>query len=209
MIVRQLEVGPMAVFAYIVGDEEVGEAAVIDPAAEAALILAEAEALGVSIKKIINTHGHVDHIGANGEIKNKTGAKIIIHEHDAPLLVSTPALYFHMFGAKPSPPADLTVREGDVIRVGNLALRVIHTPGHTPGSMCLYLDGMVFTGDTLFVGSVGRTDLPGGSWAELHRSLLEKLAALPDDTRVMPGHNYGPTPVSTIGHEKRHNPFME
>jgi len=165
--------------------------------------------MGISIKIIVNTHGHVDHIGANGEVKQRTGAPILIHEDDAPLLTSTPALYFRMFGGKPSPPADRTIQDGEIITVGEVALQVLHTPGHSPGSVCLYADDMIFTGDTLFVGSVGRTDLPGGSWAQLHHSLTKKLAHLPDDTRVMPGHNYGPTPVSTLGYERRHNPFME
>lgn len=208
MVVQQIEVGPMAVFAYLVGDEQTGEGIVIDPAAEAEHLIDEAKHMGFTITMIVNTHGHVDHIGANGEVKQKTGAPIVIHELDAPLLVTTPASYFRMFGGKPSPPADRTVKDGEVITVGGVKLQVIHTPGHTPGSICLYTGGMVFTGDTLFVGSVGRTDLPGGSWAQLYRSLTEKLASLPDDTKVMPGHNYGPTPVSTLGYERRHNPFM-
>jgi glyoxylase-like metal-dependent hydrolase (beta-lactamase superfamily II) len=113
-----------------------------------------------------------------------------------------------MFGAKQSPPADITVSDGDNITVGNVSLKVIHTPGHTPGGMSLYTKGYVFTGDTLFVEAVGRTDLPGGSWPVMHSSIIEKLCTLPDDTEVMPGHNYGSRPTSTIGHEKMYNPFL-
>jgi len=114
-----------------------------------------------------------------------------------------------MFGAKSSPPADIAVREGDTIAAGRVAFQVIATPGHSPGSMCLYGEGLVFTGDTLFVGAIGRTDLPGGSWNTMARSLREKLAVLPDDTKVLPGHNYGPAPTSTIGYEKRYNPYLK
>jgi len=209
MILQQMQVGPMAVFAYLIGDEASGEALVVDPAADASRICSLAQRHGLTIRYIVNTHGHVDHIGGNADMKRLTGAAIVVHEGDAPMLVSTPAFYLRMFGAKASPPADVTVKEGDVIRVGEIALQVIHTPGHSPGSMCLYTDGMVLTGDTLFVGAVGRTDLPGGSWTLLARSLQEKLAALPDETKVLPGHNYGPTPTSTIGYEKRHNPYMQ
>ena len=209
MFLKQLQVGQMAVFAYLIGDEETGEAAVIDPAADTPRICALAEKNHLKIKTIINTHGHVDHIGGNLDMHRQTGAQLLIHEADADMLLSTPAAYLQMFGAKQSPPADITVREGDVIAVGGLSLKVIHTPGHSPGSMSLYMNGLVFTGDTLFVGAVGRTDLPGGSWPLMHRSIMEKLATLPDDTKVLPGHNYGPSPTSTIGAEKRTNPFLQ
>jgi glyoxylase-like metal-dependent hydrolase (beta-lactamase superfamily II) len=113
-----------------------------------------------------------------------------------------------MFRATPSPPADILVKEGDLIQVGKVSLKVIHTPGHSPGGMSLHMDGMVFTGDSLFVGSVGRTDFPGSSWEVLETSIRKKLYVLPGETFVFPGHNYGPTPSSTILYEKRHNPFV-
>ena len=209
MFLKQMQVSQMAVFAYLVGDEETGEALVIDPAADTARIASLAADNSLTIKYIVNTHGHVDHISGNRDMKERTGAQIVIHEADADMLVSTPALYLRMFGAKASPPADITVREGDTIAAGRVAFQVIATPGHSPGSMCLYGEGLVFTGDTLFVGAIGRTDLPGGSWNTMARSLREKLAVLPDDTKVLPGHNYGPAPTSTIGYEKRHNPYLK
>jgi len=209
MFLKQMQVGQMAVFAYLIGDEETGEAFVIDPAAETSRLVSLAEKNNLKIKYIVNTHGHVDHISGNQDMKERTGAKIIIHEADAEMLVSTPAMYLRMFGAKPSPPADITVKEGDVITLGNVSLHVLDTPGHSPGSMCLRGEGLVFTGDTLFVGAVGRTDLPGGSWTVMARSLKEKLAVLPDETKVLPGHNYGASPTSTIGYEKRHNPYLK
>ena len=208
MFLRQLQVGHMAIFAYIAGDRETGEALVIDPAAETDLIVAEAEKNGLTIKYIVNTHGHVDHISGNADMKKKTNAKIVIHSADSDMLTSTPTMILSMFRAKASPAADITVKDGDVIRVGKVELTVLHTPGHTPGGISLHTDGFVFTGDTLFVESVGRTDLPGGSWSTLSRSIREKLLALPESTVVLPGHNYGRMPTSTIGHEKRHNPFL-
>lgn len=198
----------MAIFAYIVGDEASGEALVIDPAANVDGLISEAQKKGFTIKYIVNTHGHVDHISGNQDMKKKTGAQIIIHEADADMLVSTPSMVLRMFGAKPSPPADITVKEGDTISVGTVSLKVIHTPGHTPGGMSLYTDGYVFTGDTLFVGGVGRTDLPGGSWSVMSSSIREKLLSLPDDTVVLPGHNYGPSPTSTIARERKANMFL-
>jgi hydroxyacylglutathione hydrolase len=208
MFLKQMQVGQMAVFAYIVGDPDSGEGAVIDPAANVDGIISTARKNNINIKYIVNTHGHVDHISGNMELKNKTGAQVIIHEDDADMLVSTPPAVFRMFGAKESPPADITVKDGDLITMGKVSLKVIHTPGHSPGGMALYMTGHVFTGDTLFVEAVGRTDLPGGSWQVMHRSIMDKLCTLPDETEVLPGHNYGRMPTSTIGHEKKYNPFL-
>ena len=144
----------------------------------------------------------------NAEMKKKTGAKIVIHEEEAGFLVQTPPDLLTMFRATPSPPADTLVKEGDLIKVGKGELKVLHTPGHSPGGMSLYMDGMVFTGDTLFVGSVGRTDFPGSSWDMMEASIRKKLYVLPGDTVVFPGHNYGSTPTSTIQYEKRYNSFV-
>jgi glyoxylase-like metal-dependent hydrolase (beta-lactamase superfamily II) len=208
MFIEQRQVGQMAVFAYLVGDEASGEALVIDPAADVDGLIALAGQHQVSIKWIVNTHGHVDHFSGNAELKKKTGAQIIVHEDDAALLVDTPAMMLRMFGGQASRPADRTVREGDVIEAGSVRLQVIHTPGHSPGSMILYTPGYAFTGDTLFVEAVGRSDLPGGSGEVMFDSIRKKICPLPDETIVLPGHNYGSAPTSTIGHEKRFNPFL-
>ena len=209
MFLKQLEVGRMAVFAYLLGSDDGAEGLVIDPADDIDQILAVADQHKITIRYIVNTHAHVDHTMGNEEMKKKTGAKIIIHEEDAPLLTRTPRSIISMFGGRPSPPADLTVKEGDLIRVGELALKVLHTPGHSPGGMCLQGDQAVFTGDTLFVGGVGRTDLPGGSWSIMLQSIKTKLLTLPDETVVYPGHNYGSAPTSTIQNERMHNPFIQ
>ena len=208
MILEQIQVGHMAVFAYLIGDEQTGEAMLVDPAADVGRLLGEARNRGLQIRLIVNTHGHVDHIAGNADCRKETGAKIVIHELDADMLTSTPSIMLRMFNAKASPPADITVRDGDTVAVGGISLQVFHTPGHTPGGVCLYSPGFVLTGDTLFVESVGRTDFPGGSWEALRNSIVTRLLTLPEETVVLPGHNYGRVPRSTIGHEKRHNPFL-
>jgi glyoxylase-like metal-dependent hydrolase (beta-lactamase superfamily II) len=209
MILKQFEVSSMAVFAYLLGEEGGGDGLVIDPADDADRILAEAEKNQITIQYILNTHAHVDHVMGNEEMKKKTGARIIIHEADAASLTRIPRAMLVMFGGRPSPPADQTVKDGDLIQVGSLSLKVLHTPGHSAGSISILGDGMVFTGDTLFVGGVGRTDLPGGSWPLMLRSIQTKLLTLPEETLVLPGHNYGPTPTSTIGQERLYNPFVK
>jgi len=208
MMVKQYEVGNFAVFSYLVGDEEAKEGLFIDPADETDRLLSEAKSFGLKIKYILNTHSHVDHVMGNAEMVKKTGAKIIIHEEEAEYLVRTPSYLLEMFNATPSPAAGILVKEGDVIQVGQIGLKVIHTPGHSPGGISLYMDGIIFTGDTLFVGSVGRTDFPSSSWEELEASIRKKLYVLPWSTVVFPGHNYGSTPTSTIQYERRHNPFV-
>jgi glyoxylase-like metal-dependent hydrolase (beta-lactamase superfamily II) len=208
MYVKQIQVGGFAVFAYIVACKVTNEALVIDPAAEEDRIFKEAESRGYNIKYIVNTHSHIDHVMGNRRMKELTNAEIIIHEKESSALIQQSPSMMQMFHAQPSPPADITVREGDMITIGETSLRVIHTPGHSPGCICLYHNGMVFTGDTLFVGGVGRTDLGGGSLQQLVSSIRDKLFVLPDETVVAPGHNYGDAPKSTIGKEKVYNPYV-
>lgn len=209
MFIHQIEAGNFAVFAYLISGDLGGEGLVIDPADEIDAILGIAAQHRIDIKYIVNTHAHVDHITGNAEMRRKTEAKIVIHEDDAPFLTHTPRSMLAMFGGRPSPPADQMVKDGEIIRAGDVSLKVLHTPGHSPGGICLYGGGAVFTGDTLFVGGLGRTDLPGGSWQILLESIRTKLLTLPDETIVYPGHNYGPAPKSTIKQERLFNPFLK
>jgi hydroxyacylglutathione hydrolase len=211
MKVIQILVGQMAVFAYLVGCEKTGEAVVIDPAGEEDRIKAEADKQGLKIVKIVNTHGHPDHTCGNARMKELTGAPIVVHKDDKEGMTSPHANDFaRMLGCAATPPADETVTEGDHIKAGEeVDLTVIHTPGHTQGCMCLYTPGHVFTGDTLFVGGVGRTDLPGGSWPVMAESIKKRILTLPDDTVVWPGHHYGPAPQSTVKNERESNAFIQ
>jgi len=199
----------MANFCYLVGDKASKTCALIDPAFETDRILAEADHLGFRATHIINTHGHSDHTAGNEAIKAATGAKLLIHELDANRLGKVVHKTFsRILGGKGSPVPDALLKDDDLIQIGDgINLRVVHTPGHTPGSMCLYADGHIFTGDTLFVGAVGRTDLPGGSSKQLLTSIKEKIYSLPGSTIVWPGHDYGPYPSSTIEQERHTNPF--
>jgi len=210
MIVKQIEVGRLAVFCYIVGCQKTKRAALVDPAADADRILAEVASLGLTVETIINTHAHPDHISGNADMVERTGASIIVHEAEASWLSSLAnKAFLAMIGGRTSPPADRTVKDGDTISVGNITLSVIHTPGHSPGSVCLYNGkSHLITGDTLFVGGVGRTDLPGGSMKTMMTSIRQRIMTLPDDTVILPGHNYGPAPTSTIADERENNPFI-
>lgn len=196
------------VFSYLIGDEKTGECLVIDPADEAQQLIEFADQHGLEITSILNTHAHIDHIMGNAQMVELTGAKIVIHEAESNSLNHPSSSSLSLFQAEPSPPADVLVQDGDVVPIGELGLKVIHTPGHSPGGICLQLDDMVFTGDTLFVGGVGRTDLPGGSWETLESSIRHRLFTLPGETSVLPGHNYGSTPTSTVHAEKFTNPHL-
>ncbi len=188
MIIRQLEVGHMDNFCYLVGCEKTRKAMVIDPGADVERIMAEAKRERLAIEIIVNTHGHADHTAGSVGLKALTGARIIMHALDAPAV----------------PEANDLLSGDQDLQLGAISFKVIHTPGHTPGGICLYAEGNLFTGDTLFVGDSGRTDLKGGHRPTLAAS-IRRLMTLPDDTVVWPGHDYGPTPSSTIGWEKRHN----
>lgn len=205
MIIKTLAVGPIMANCFIVGCPETREAAVIDPGDEADRILFELAESRLKVVQIVNTHGHFDHVGANRRLKSATAAPLSIHALDAPMLQSL-ARSAAAWGlrAEDSPAPDRLVEEGDLISFGNLALKVIHTPGHTPGGISLLVDGHLFVGDTLFAGSVGRTDFPGGDFDTLRASIQKKLFTLPDDVRVHTGHG----PDTFIGEEKRHNPFV-
>ena len=209
MIIKQLLLGADEVFCYIVACEKSREAIVIDPCGDENKILALIQDLQLKILFIVNTHCHPDHTSGNKVIKEATQAQIIRHEADELLLQDQTAKeYFKRQGFSPSPPADRLVHDGDQLVFGNYTLRIIHTPGHSPGSICLYVDGNLFTGDSLFVGAAGRVDVPGGDFTTLIASLSSKIAVLPDETIIWPGHDYGDSITSTIGREKKENPYM-
>lgn len=208
MDVKPMYLPQMANFCYRVGDTSTQTCAVIDPAFDAKKILRQAQDGGYTITHVINTHGHSDHTSANAALIEATGAQLCIHRADAEQVTKLLSRALsRLMGGKGSPRPTRLLEDSDIIEIGNSSLRVIHTPGHTPGSICLYGDGHLFTGDTLFVGAVGRTDLPGGSARQLLASIREKLYTLPPETRVWPGHDYGEAPVSTIEREMRTNPF--
>ncbi len=208
MRILSLTVGSMSVCCYIVACEETARAIIIDPGGNEAEILARCADEKLTVDYIVNTHGHPDHVCGNGRIKAATGARIIMHAADAEFFARPEVeQYFSMLGLDVSPPVDQTVQDGDLITFGKQTLAVLHTPGHTPGGICLYQAPHLFTGDTLFVGGVGRSDFPGGDTATLMGGIKKRLLTLPDETVVWPGHGYGGS-HSTIGEERRSNPYL-
>jgi glyoxylase-like metal-dependent hydrolase (beta-lactamase superfamily II) len=188
MFIKQIAIGYLDNFSYIAGCENTRKALVIDPGPDVERIVSLAADENLEIVTIVNTHGHGDHTAGNAKLKSRTGAQIVIHELDGDRY----------------PDADVLLSHEKTLQLGEITVDVIHTPGHTPGGICLHARGNLFTGDTLFVGDSGRTDLAGGDRSTLGKS-IRRLMQLPDPTVVWPGHDYGPTPSSTIGWEKRNN----
>lgn len=206
MKIIKLEVGNLGTNCYIVYCEKTKKAAVIDPGGNAEEIIAIINREELILEYIINTHGHVDHIQANNKVKEATGAKILIHEQDANMLTSAHYnLSVYVGNAITCESADRMLKEGDIITFGSIELKVLHTPGHSPGGICLLAEDVLFCGDTIFCESIGRTDFLGGSYSQLINSIKEKIMVLKDDVKLLPGHG----PDSNVGWERRMNPFIQ
>jgi glyoxylase-like metal-dependent hydrolase (beta-lactamase superfamily II) len=203
---KSLVTGPLGVNCYILGCPQSRRAIVIDPGGNADEILALLADNGFLLKTVVNTHGHFDHIGGNRTLIEATGAELLLHRADLPLMqgAAAHAASFGIATADPSPAPDRFVEDGDRIEVGSIHLEAIHVPGHSPGSVCLKCGDVLFVGDVLFAGSIGRTDLPGGDHLTLLKGLQSRLLTLPDRTVVYPGHG----PETTIGRERQSNPFL-
>jgi len=205
LIIEILELGPLFVNCYIVGDAESKEGFIIDPGDDADRIISFVEKLGLRIDKVVITHAHADHIAALDEVRRHFNARVLIGEKDAPMLGDPEANLSEFAGERfTTGGADQLLREGDTVAAGKFAFKVLDTPGHSPGSISLYGHGVVFTGDALFLGSIGRTDFPGSSHETLIESIHTKLLSLPDDTIVYSGHGTD----TTIGQEREFNPFL-
>lgn len=207
MILEMITVGPFQENCYIIGDEESGEGALIDPGDEASRIAIAVEQTSVEIGQIILTHSHIDHIGAVAQLKEEYACPVLIHVEAEPMLKQAPTQAM-MMGLKfdKVPSVDRYIEDEEIVKVGSLKLKALYTPGHAPGHLSFYVEeeGLVISGDALFAGSVGRVDLPGGSMEVLMDSIKERLLTLPDETRVYPGHG----PETTIANEKEYNPFL-
>ena len=207
MILKTLVVGPLDVNCYLIGDAASGPVAIIDPGGDSDQILEAVQHLNRTVSFILNTHCHFDHVGAVAELMDSLGVDYFIHCDDRKVLANM-SVQMEMFGfqGSPAPVPTRCLNDGDNLTLGNIILKVIHTPGHSPGGICLYCaeTGQILSGDSLFLESIGRTDLPGGSSKTLLTSIREKLLVLPKDVRVYPGHG----PSTTIGHELKTNPFL-
>ena len=199
MFFKQLKVGQMHNFSYIIGDEQAKEAAVVDAGWEADKLIRIADEENLKITKLILTHSHYDHTQKADELASKTNAEVYFHEDE----------YNEIKRSIKNPSIKLIkIKNNQIIKIGEISIEVIHTPGHTPGGVCLLVENKLLTGDTLFVSAIGRTDLPGGDVIKLFES-LQKLKKLDEDIEVYPGHDYGEIPSSTIGDEKKNNPYFK
>jgi glyoxylase-like metal-dependent hydrolase (beta-lactamase superfamily II) len=207
MILETFPVGPLACNCTLLGDEEAHEAIVIDPGDEVGRIHRRLTELGLKLKQILVTHAHIDHVGGALKLKRLTGAPILLNENDLPLLkmMEMQAAWLGVQTPETAPP-DESLVDGLVVGLARFPAQVLHTPGHTQGSVCLHFaqSNLLIAGDTLFAGSIGRTDLPGGDFNQIIDSLHSRLLTLPDDTKVLPGHG----PATTIGEERQSNPFL-
>lgn len=194
LYLKQMELGPMQNFVYLVGCPETKEAAVIDPGWDSGKIVAEAERDGMKITKILVSHAHFDHVNVLHELLADTDAKVYLQKDEVPFL-KVPKSNLH------------PTTSGDKVRIGKIEVEFIHTPGHTPGSQCFHVQGRLISGDTLFINACGRTDLPGGDSEQMYHSLT-RLSRLPEATVLYPGHNYADRPTSTLKSEKESNPFL-
>ena len=207
MILESLPTGPLQVNCYILGCEATRKAVVVDPGGDVEQILARVKKHNLQVPMIINTHGHFDHVGGNRQLIEATGAELLLHENDKELLgMATQHAAVYGLQTEVSPEPQRLLSGGEIITVGEeLVIKILHTPGHTPGGICLLIDDQVIVGDTLFAGSIGRTDLPGGNHQKLIDSIQSQLLPLPGATVVYPGHG----PATTIAREKLYNPFLQ
>jgi glyoxylase-like metal-dependent hydrolase (beta-lactamase superfamily II) len=209
MLLETFPVGPLACNCTILGDEETREAIVIDPGDDVSRIAKRLNDQGLRLKQILVTHGHIDHVGGALKLKRLTGAPIYLNENDLPQIemMDTQAAWLGLRTAPETAPPDEGLKDGQLVGLEHYPAEVLHTPGHTQGSICLHFAplNLLIAGDTLFAGSIGRTDLPGGDFDQIIASLRTRLLALPDETRVLPGHG----PGTTIGEERRFNPFLQ
>jgi len=209
-IVRTFPVGPLQCNCTVLADAATKEAIVVDPGDEVEAVLAVLKEHGLTCRSILNTHTHIDHVGANSALRDATGARLMLHEADLPLYDNLPLQAEWLGGVMSAPvraKVDEHLHQGDTVVAGRLVAEVLHTPGHTPGSLCFHLsgqEGLLLSGDTLFAGGIGRTDLWGGDYEQEIASIKKRLLALEDSTRVIPGHG----PLTTIGRERLRNPFL-